>query len=54
MQNFEYQNPTRIIFGQGTIAKIGNEIKNNGVKKVLMLYGKSSIFKNGVYEQTVK
>lgn len=52
MQNFEYQNPTKIVFGKGTISKIGAEIKKQGIDKVLMLYGKSSIFKNGVYDQT--
>jgi alcohol dehydrogenase YqhD (iron-dependent ADH family) len=53
MLNFEYQNPTRMIFGNGSISKIGSEIKKYDVKKVLMLYGKGSIFKNGAYEQAV-
>lgn len=53
MQNFEYHNPTKVVFGKGTISKIGSEIKKHGIDKVLMLYGKSSIFKNGVYDQTV-
>lgn len=26
MLNFEYQNPTKILFGKGQIAKISNEI----------------------------
>ncbi len=54
MQNFEFQNPTKIIFGKNTIPKVGSEIKNYGVNKVLMLYGKASIFKNGVYDQASK
>lgn len=54
MNYFEYQNPTKIIFGKGSISKIGGEIKSRGVKKILMLYGKSSIFKNGVYNQAVE
>lgn len=53
MLNFEFQNPTKIIFGEDSISKIGIEIKNNNVKKVLMLYGRASIFKNGVYNQAV-
>lgn len=54
MLNFEFQNPTKIIFGKNTISKIGPEIKSRGIKKVLMLYGKTSIFKNGVYDQAVQ
>jgi len=49
MKNFEFKNPTKIIFGQGEIEKIANEIPTNA--KVLMLYGGGSIKKNGIYEQ---
>lgn len=49
MLNFEFKNPTKIIFGKGEIAKIKNEIPKNA--KILMLYGGGSIKKNGVYEQ---
>ena len=50
MRNFIYHNPTKIIFGKDTVEKIGEEIKKQGVKKVLMIYGGGSIFNNGVYE----
>ena len=53
MKNFVYQNPTKIIFGQGTIQQIGKEIKKHGIQKVLMIYGGGSIFKNGVYDEVV-
>ena len=49
MLNFEFQNPTKIIFGKDTIAKLATEIPTNS--KVLMLYGGGSIKKNGIYEQ---
>jgi len=49
MLNFEYKNPTKIIFGKDTISKIANEIPENS--KILMLYGGGSIKKNGVYEE---
>nr|WP_294899208.1 iron-containing alcohol dehydrogenase [uncultured Pedobacter sp.] len=49
MLNFEFKNPTKIIFGKGQIAKIAQEIPKNA--KVLMLYGGGSIKKNGIYEQ---
>ncbi len=49
MNNFEYYNPTRIIFGKGTIAQLRNHLPQ-GVK-VLVCYGGGSIMKNGVYDQ---
>ena len=52
MNNFQYKNPTKILFGKGQIENITNEIPKNA--KVLMLYGGGSIKKNGVYEQVSK
>ena len=52
MQNFIFDNPTRIIFGKGTIARIGNEVKRFGTK-VLLVYGRGSIKKHGVYDQVI-
>lgn len=49
MLNFEFKNPTKIIFGKGQIEKIATEIPKDA--KVLMLYGGGSIKKNGIYEQ---
>ena len=49
MNNFEFYCPTKMIFGKGSIAKLGELIDTN--KKVLMIYGGGSIKKNGVYDQ---
>ncbi|MUU77068.1 iron-containing alcohol dehydrogenase [Winogradskyella endarachnes] len=49
MNNFEFKNPTKIIFGKDTIEKVNQEIPENA--KVLLLYGGGSIKKNGIYEQ---
>jgi len=49
MINFEYKNPTKILFGQGKIPKVALEIPQEAT--VLMVYGSGSIKKNGVYEQ---
>lgn len=49
MLNFEFKNPTKILFGKGEIAKISNEIPKDA--KILMIYGGGSIKKNGVYDQ---
>ena len=37
MNNFVFQNPTKLIFGKGTIASLATEIPAN--KKILMTYG---------------
>jgi NADP-dependent alcohol dehydrogenase len=52
MLNFEFKNPTKIIFGKGQIEKLSKEIPSNA--KVLMLYGGGSIKKNGIYEEVKK
>jgi len=52
MNNFQYKNPTKILFGKGQIENIANEIPENA--KILMLFGGGSVKKNGVYEQVSK
>ena len=49
MLNFQYYNPTRIVFGRGTIAKLA-ELVPAGARPML-LYGGGSIRRNGVYDQ---
>ena len=49
MQDFTYRNPTRIVFGKGTIARLKELIGPQ--ERVLMTYGGGSIRKNGVYDQ---
>ncbi|MBD1262846.1 iron-containing alcohol dehydrogenase [Maribacter polysiphoniae] len=49
MNNFEFKNPTKIIFGKDTIKKLTEEIPADA--KVLLLYGGGSIKKNGIYDQ---
>ena len=50
MQNFNFVNPTRIIFGRGTISRIGAEAAKAG-KNALLVYGGGSIKQNGVYNE---
>ena len=52
MQNFTFHNPTKIVFGQGTLEQIGTEAAPYG-KKALYIYGKGSIKRNGVYDKTI-
>ena len=49
MKNFDFQNPTKIIFGKDTIAKLATELPKES--KVMMLYGGGSIKRNGIYDQ---
>lgn len=51
MIDFYYYNPTKIIFGRKSIEKISKEIPKES--RVLFVYGKGSIKKNGVYEQVI-
>ncbi len=51
MLNFEFQNPTKIIFGKNQISKLSSEIPDGA--KVLMVYGGGSIKRNGIYEQVM-
>ena len=52
MNNFIFQNPTRLIFGQGMIAQLSKEIPAD--KKVMITFGGGSVKKNGVYEQVIE
>ena len=52
MNNFEFKNPTKIIFGKDKIANLTKEIPANA--KILMLYGGGSIKSNGIYDQVKK
>ena len=49
MQNFEFHNPTRVIFGVGQIASLSKHIPAGA--RVLMLYGGGSIKANGTYDE---
>ncbi|NQZ90468.1 MAG: iron-containing alcohol dehydrogenase [Colwellia sp.] len=51
MLNFNFQNPTKIHFGEGKIKAISKEIPLNA--RVLVVYGGGSIKSNGVYQQVI-
>ena len=52
MNNFSFQNPTRLIFGDGMIASLSKEIPAG--KKIMVTFGGGSVKKNGVYDQVIK
>ena len=50
MQNFDYQTPTRLIFGKGVVEKLPEVMAQFG-KKILLTYGGGSIKKIGLYQK---
>jgi len=49
MENFSYFNPTRIVFGKGSIARLPELIPSTA--RILLTCGGGSIKRNGVYDQ---
>lgn len=49
MENFIFQNPTKLIFGKGMIGQLAKEIPAG--KRILVTFGGGSVRKNGVYDQ---
>lgn len=49
MQNFIFQNPTKLVFGKGQIAKLPELLPRD--KKIMVTYGGGSVKNNGVYDQ---
>ena len=52
MENFNYQNETKIIFGQNTESQVGTELAKH-TKKVLLHYGGASAKATGLYDKVV-
>lgn len=52
MNNFEFCNPVKVVFGKGSIARLSALIPAGS--RVLMVYGGGSIKKNGIYDQVTK
>lgn len=48
MYDFEFYNPTRIIFGADKELLVGQELAAAGCRKVLLVYGQGSVEKSGV------
>jgi alcohol dehydrogenase YqhD (iron-dependent ADH family) len=53
MQDFIFQNKTKVYFGKDQLEHLGKEISRFG-KKVLMVYGGGSIKKIGLYDKVMK
>ena len=53
LYDFTYYNPTKIYFGKDAMQNLSAELANYG-KNILLLYGKNSIKKIGLYDEVVK
>jgi alcohol dehydrogenase YqhD (iron-dependent ADH family) len=53
MQAFQFQNPTQIVFGEGTLNQLSKLLLSHNATKVLLVYGGGSIKKNGVYDSVI-
>ena len=53
MEDFNFYSPTKIYFGRGKENNVGEYIKEFGFKKILLHYGKQSIFKSGLYDKVI-
>ncbi|MFI3330764.1 MAG: iron-containing alcohol dehydrogenase [Rikenellaceae bacterium] len=51
MNNFIFQNPTKLIFGEGMISRLSKQIPEGA--KIMLTYGGGSIKKNGIYDQVI-
>lgn len=54
MNGFEFQCATKMIFGKDQELRVGEELKNHGAGRVLLVYGGSSIKRSGLYDRVVK
>ncbi|AIQ34599.1 MULTISPECIES: iron-containing alcohol dehydrogenase [unclassified Paenibacillus] len=52
MRNFDFYNPTKLIFGQGTLEALKTEVPKYG-KNVLLMYGGGSIKRSGLYDKVI-
>jgi len=50
MENFEFQNPTRILFGKGSEEKVGEQVAGYS-KNILLHYGGGSIKASGLFDR---
>ncbi|TCM96548.1 hypothetical protein EV294_105415 [Paenibacillus sp. BK033] len=53
MENFEFHNQTKILFGKGQVSSLKKEIPAYG-KRILLVYGGGSIKRNGLYDQVMR
>ena len=51
MNNFEFCNPVKVVFGKGTENQTGALVKEQHCKKVLIHYGSGSVVRSGLLDR---
>ncbi len=54
MENFQYFTPTKVLFGKGTQVQVGELVKEQNCKKVLVHYGSNSAVKSGLLDRVFR
>jgi len=54
MNDFTYHTPTKVVFGRGAEAKLGELLREQGCRKVLIHYGGGSAERSGLLDVYVK
>ncbi len=54
MLNFNFYSPTNFVFGKDTESQVGELIKKEKAKKVLIHYGSGSIKRSGLFDRVIK
>ncbi|HPX93432.1 MAG TPA: iron-containing alcohol dehydrogenase [Bacillota bacterium] len=53
MENFVFRNPTKILFGDGMLDRLPEELAPFG-RKLLLVYGTGSIKRSGLYDRVIR
>lgn len=51
MINFEFQTPTKYVFGRDVVDNVAAEVKAAGMKKPMIVYGKGSVVRSGLLDK---
>ena len=51
MENFNYYTPTKVVFGRGTEEQVGELVRQQECKKVLVHYGSGSVKRSGLLDR---
>ena len=51
MKDFTYYSPTKFVFGQGVVDKLGPQMADMGFGKVLLVFGQGSVERSGLLDK---
>ncbi len=54
MKDFYYYTPTKVYFGKGVEADVGDAVKTEGISTVLVVYGGNSAIKSGLLDRVYR